>query len=97
VVSPPYNANKKFIQQLKKFFDSPFKNDKTYAILYMSQLTRDKLNESEEAINALFYDSIFNVIINSKDPVNRSRAFDVLCNMVQSDTQRKKLAEGGYF
>jgi len=60
-------------------------------------MTRDKIHESEDCINALFYDSIFNVIINSKDPVNRARAFDVLCNMVQSDTQRKKLAEDGYF
>jgi len=60
-------------------------------------MTRDKIHESEDCINALFYDSIFNVIINSNDPVNRARAFDVLCNMVQSDTQRKKLAEGDTF
>lgn len=63
----------------------------------MAQLTRDKIHESEDAINALFYDSIFNELLNSKEELNRSRAFDVLCNMVQSHTQRHKLADQGYF
>jgi hypothetical protein len=32
-----YNySSKKFISTLRKFFESPFKADRTYAILYMS-------------------------------------------------------------
>lgn len=84
--SLPFQQSKRFIQQLKKFFDSPFKEDRTFAVLYMAQLTRDKIHESEDAINALFYDSIFNELLNSREELNRSRAFDVLCNMVQSHT-----------
>ena len=92
-----FYQSKLFIAQLKKFFDSPFKDDKRFAVHYMAQLTRDKINESEKAVNVLFYDSIYDVLMDSKDEVNRHKAFEIMCNMVQSDTQRKKLAEHKYF
>jgi hypothetical protein len=48
---------------LRKFFESPFKDDKKFAVQYISQLTRDRINESEDIVNALFYDQIFKLIV----------------------------------
>ena len=36
-------TSKKFIISIQKFFDSPFKEDKKYVLLYLSKLTRDRL------------------------------------------------------
>ena len=63
----------------------------------MAQLTRDRIHESEEAVNALFYDRIFRILeegkSKDKDEGNRLKSFEVLSNMVQSDAQRHKLAD----
>jgi|TARA_B110000285_G_C14958422_1_gene530386 hypothetical protein len=37
------------------------------------------------------------MLMESKDRTNKHKAFEVLCNMVQSDAQRKKLATEGFF
>lgn len=50
----------------------------------MSQLTRDKLNEAEDAVNMLFYDKIFNVLMNSTDEINRNYSYEILSNIVNS-------------
>lgn len=88
---------KKFTNQLTKFFDSPFADDKRFAVQYVANLTRDKMSESEEVVKQLFYDKIFPLLIQSKDQDNRLMAFEVICNIIQSDTQRHKLADGQYF
>lgn len=59
----------------------------------MAQLTRDRLAESEEAVNRLFYDTIFNILLMSKDEVNKHKSFEIISNMVNSDSQRTKLVE----
>ena len=58
----------------------------------MSQLTRDRLTDAEDAVNMLFYDKIFNVLMDSTDEINRNYSYDILANIVASQTQRHKLA-----
>ena len=48
----------------------------------MAQLTRDRLAESEDAVNRLFYDTIFKILLESKDEVNRHKSFEIISNMV---------------
>jgi len=50
----------------------------------MSQLTRDRLNDAEDAVNVLFYDKIFNVLMDSTDEINRNYSYDILANIVAS-------------
>lgn len=89
--------SKRFIKQLEKFFDSPFKDDKKFAVRYMATLTRDRISECEEVVNSLFYDRVFNILLSSKDDNNRHYSFEILSNMVASDQQRHKLANNNYF
>lgn len=65
----------------------------------MATLTRDRVQESEEVINKLFYKQAFNVLMVPKgqEDINWHKAFEILCNMVSSDTQRHKLAQEEYF
>ncbi len=39
----PEDRTKNKLDQLKKFFESPFKDDRKFAITYISSFTRDKL------------------------------------------------------
>jgi hypothetical protein len=66
------------------FIDSPFKEDKKFAVEYLAKLTRDRINECEDAVNSLFYDKIFNLLINTKDEWNRHISFSILSNMISS-------------
>jgi len=54
----------------------------------MATLTRDRVHESEEVINKLFYKQAFNVLMSAKglEDINRHKAFEILCNLVASDT-----------
>ena len=90
-------SSKKFIQQIQKFFDSPFKDDKRFGVQYLAGLTRDRIDECEEIINSLFYDKIFNMMLNTKDDYIRHTAFQILSNIVSSTKQREKLANQHYF
>lgn len=89
--------NKRFINQLAKFFDSPFKDDKKFTVKYIATLTRERINDCEEVCNSLFYDKIFSILLSSKDEVLRHFSFEILTNMVASDQQRHKLANKNYF
>ena len=78
--------------QLRKFFDSSFKDDRRFAIFYISLLTRDRIDDSEKAVTTLFYEddrkdhtSIFELLMESKDEISRYRSLEILCNMTQSD------------
>jgi len=51
----------------------------------MAQLTRDRLGESEDAVNKLFYETIFNILLNSKDEINKHKSFEIISNLVNSD------------
>ena len=91
-------TSKKFILQLKRFFDSPFKDDRRFAIHYISLLTRDRIDDSEKVVNTLFYEhTLSDLLMDPRDEINRYRSLEILCNMTQSDHQRKKLSENGYF
>jgi hypothetical protein len=59
----------------------------------MSILTRDDLDEADEAVNKLFYDTIFNLLISSKDEMNKHRAFEIMTNMLDSSFHRKQLVK----
>ena len=48
-------------------------------------------------MNALFYDKIFNMLLNTRDDYIRHTAFQILSNIVSSDKQRIKLADNFYF
>ncbi|CDW78052.1 UNKNOWN [Stylonychia lemnae] len=96
------------LKQMNDFFQSPFKDDKRFAITYISQLTRDKLyghfiyltlfrQESDTIVNQIFFDKIFNLLLETDDERNKLKSFEILCNLIHSDIQRKKLAEQNYF
>jgi hypothetical protein len=84
------------LEQLIKFFSSPFKDDRMFVVKYMAQLTRDRLSESTHAVDALFFDKIFNILFES-DETSRLLIFDIICNLIGSESQRKRLASQGYF
>ena len=59
----------------------------------MSLLTRDDLDRADEAVNKLFYDTIFNLLMNSKDEMNKHRAFEIMTNMLDSTHHRKQMVK----
>lgn len=67
-----------------------------FVVKYMAQLTRDRLSESTHAVEALFFDKIFNILFES-DETSRLLIFDIICNLIGSESQRKRLASQGYF
>jgi len=89
-------GEKALLDQLIKFFSSPFKDDRMFVVKYMAQLTRDRLSESTYAVDALFFDKIFNILFES-DETSRQLIFDIICNLIGSESQRKRLASQGYF
>jgi hypothetical protein len=78
-------ANKKLIDQLQKFMKSPFKDDNKFGVHYMMIMTRDKLPDAEEAMNKIFYDSMFGILLSSKDESLKHKSFETISNMVDSD------------
>ena len=76
---------------------SPFKDDIKFGVHYMMILTRDKLPDAEDAINKIFYDAMFNILLSSKDETNKHRAFETISNIVDSEVQRHKLVKEGCF
>lgn len=81
----PKEVKKMYVKQLEDYFKSPFSNDKRFVLEYLSQVTREKLHEHEDVIDKLFYDGIYNVIINpNEEPWNVHLAFDILGNMIES-------------
>ena len=45
-----YNQ-KSFVQQLAKFLESPFKEDRKFVTQFLARLTRDKIDECEDCLN----------------------------------------------
>jgi len=84
--------NRALLEQLNQFFQSPFKNDKRFTIFHLAQLTRDRIDQSRELINALFFDKIFRLLLNTSDERNKLKAFEILCNLIHSQVHRKRLA-----
>lgn len=87
-----YSGNK-FRLQLQNFFDSPFKEDKRFALQYMAFLTRDKIDESEDTVNKLFYNRVSQILMkatkDNKDEIRlKFKAFEIISNMVQSKSHR---------
>lgn len=85
-VPPLAYTGKNFRLQLTKFFESPFKDDKRFALQYMAYLTRDKIDESEETVNSLFYKNVSTILMQSTKDADenrlRDKAFEILSNMV---------------
>ena len=53
-------ARQKMIHEvLNNFFSSPFKDDRRFTIKHLAQMTRDRLPESKQVIENLFFDRIF--------------------------------------
>ena len=44
---------------INNFFSSPFKDDRRFTIKHLAQMTRDRLPESKQVIENLFFDRIF--------------------------------------
>jgi hypothetical protein len=89
--------NKAQLEQLSTFFASPFKEDRRFTIFHLAQLTRDRLDQSKEMVNALFFDKIFRMLLTTTDERNKLKAFEILCNLIHSPNHRKRLAKQGYF
>lgn len=88
-------SNSKFIRAVADFLESPFKEDKRFALQFLAGVTRDRVEECEELLNKLFMKNVFTVIVapRGSDEANRHTAFDILCNMIQSAKQRKRLCD----
>lgn len=85
------------LDQLNQFFMSPFKDDRRFTIYHLAQITRDRLESSNKLVNHLFFDKIFKMLITTNDEKNKLKAFEILCNLIQSQTHRRRLAKEGYF
>jgi hypothetical protein len=83
--------------QLLTFFNSPFKEDRRFTIFHLAQMTRDRVEQSKDLVNYLFFDKIFNMLLKTTDEKNMLKAFEILCNLIQSTSHRKRLANQGYF
>lgn len=83
--------------QLLTFFNSPFKEDRKFTIFHLAQMTRDRVEQSKDLVNHLFFDKIFNMLLKTTDEKNMLKAFEILCNLIQSPSHRKRLANQGYF
>jgi len=60
-------------------------------------MTRDRIEQSKDLVNHLFFDKIFNMLLKTNDEKNMLKAFEILCNLIQSTNFRRKLANNGYF
>ena len=60
-------------------------------------MTRDKMDQSKDLVNALFFDKIFNLLLRTQDEKNKIKSFEILCNLIHSSVHRKKLASQNYF
>lgn len=60
-------------------------------------MTRDRIEQSKDLVNNLFFDKIFNMLLKTSDEKNMMKAFEILCNLIQNTAFRKKLAAQGYF
>lgn len=94
-------AGNKYIRAVQDFLESPFKDDKKFALGYLAVLSRDRISDCEELLNKIFMRSVFNVILGPKkgtdEEVNRHKAFEILCNMIHSENLRHKLAQEDCF
>ena len=52
-----------FTKQLEKFINSPFPEDRRFVINFISHNCRDEMKNFEDIINLLFYDKIYNLIL----------------------------------
>jgi hypothetical protein len=76
---------------------SPFKDDRRFVVYHLAQITRDRLESSRPFVKALFFGKIFDLLLKTTDEKNRLKAFEILCNLIQSAQHRKSLAKEGYF
>lgn len=73
-------------EQIYTFFNSPFRNDKIFALKYLNSLSRDlKDDQAEDTINRVFFDKFFNIILTSDDNLLVDIAFDTVMNLVDSE------------
>jgi len=79
------------------FFNSPFKEDRKFVIKYVNTLTRDNISNAGQHIETLFFDKIFSLLLRyDKDDMNKLMIFDILCNLINHEQHRAKLANQGY-
>ena len=90
-------AKNKTVQELlNNFFHSPFKDDKRFMIRYLAVETRDRLSQSKHLIDALFFDKIFKILLNSSDEQNCLQAYDIICNLISNADYRARIRDKGY-
>lgn len=59
-------------------------------------MTRDKLGDSRQVVNQLFFDKIFDMLLTTDDERNRIKALETLGNLVHAEEHRLKLANDEY-
>ena len=69
--------------------------DKLYALLIL--ITTVYRTESQDVINELFFDKIFDMLLETDDERNKLKSFEILCNLIHSEEQRSKMANENYF
>ena len=83
---------------MKDWIVSPFVHDKKFAINYLATITRDNMKENEELVESLFFDDVFNIMlqIETEDAVNVDHAYAIFGNLIEFQKTREKLTKEGY-
>lgn len=96
VVPDKKEQERQFVKVVNHLLNSAFIADKNFALDHLVQISRDELQEKETVIESIFYDDIFNLALNKDDPKSMISAYEILCNLMESKTQRDKLVAKNY-
>jgi hypothetical protein len=77
------------LKQIHDFYFSPYEDDRKFAVVYISQVTRENFEEATELINEIFFDLVFDLIFESKDEKTVIKSYETLCNLTQQEEIRK--------
>ena len=91
-----FHKNKTIQELLNNLFHSPFKDDRRFMIKYLAIETRDRIEFSKHLIDALFFDRVFKLMLNSSDEQNTLQAYDIMCNLIMNTEYRARIRDKGY-
>ncbi len=59
-------------------------------------MTRDRLQESKSVVESLFFDKIYNLLLQTDDQETKIKSLEILSNLIHSEEQRLRLAKNDY-
>ncbi len=81
-----------YTKQLAKFLESPFVADRKFAINVVLQLSRDDIDNNVEILDAIYYEHIQPILLDSSDEHAMHQSFEILGYILDSEFHRNKLA-----